>query len=128
MISLNRTTLIGRVGQKPKITIFTDGDKSAQFSLATSISRKGVNGNWEQEMEWHNIAVYGKPVDGVEKYVNKGDLCFVEGRNRTRTYVKDDMNIPVHEVLVSGYEGSVRVIVSKAPPSPPEGGGVALPS
>ena len=113
MISLNRTTLIGRVGNKPKITLFENGDKIAQFSLATNISRKNANGNFEQETEWHYISVYGKQIDAVERNVNKGDLLFVEGRNRTRKYLKDDIEIPVHEIVVYGYEGIVRVISKK---------------
>jgi single-strand DNA-binding protein len=64
--------------------------KVAQFTLATSESRKGKDGNLIQETEWHNISVWGKQAEVVEKYVEKGTQLYIEGRIKTEKYTAKD--------------------------------------
>ena len=110
MSSLNRTTLIGRLGADPRIVTFPDGSKCANFSLATSMKWKDAQGALKEETEWHYIVVYGKVADIVEQYVRKGDLLFVEGRGRTRKYNDGNgVEKSVHETVVAGFEGQVKL-------------------
>jgi len=109
MSNLNRVTLIGRLGGDPRITTFQNGGKCANFSLATSMKWTDAQGIKKEETEWHNIVVYGKPVDIVEQYVRKGDLLFVEGRSRTRAYKDNCTEKYIHEVIVQGFEGQVKM-------------------
>lgn len=114
MSNLNRTTLIGRVGGDPAIKTWQDGSKSASFTMATSMRWKNQQGEPQEKTEWHNIAVSGKLVELVEKYVKKGDLLFLEGRNQTRKYTdKDNIERNFHEIVVSGFEGSIRLLQPK---------------
>ncbi len=84
--SLNKVTLIGNVGQDPEVRATSNGGRVATFSLATSRSWKGPNGDRQEKTEWHRIVVWnaGKGqgeglADVVEKYVKKGDKIFLEG-------------------------------------------------
>jgi len=102
---MNRLTLIGRVGQDPKIHKFESGTKKASFSLATSEKYKDKDGNKIEETEWHNCVIFGKLAEVVEKYVNKGDLLALEGRVKTREYEDKDGNKKyITEVICSSME------------------------
>lgn len=86
-MSLNRATLIGRVGQI-EIKSF-DGQngprKCATFSLATSERYKDRNGNLVENTEWHNIVSWNH-AELCDKYVEKGSQLYIEGKLRTRSW------------------------------------------
>ena len=84
-MSLNKILLIGNVGQDPQIR--TAGEnKVASLTLATTEKRKDKTGNVISETEWHNIVIWGKLADVVEKYVSKGSQLYVEGKIKTEKY------------------------------------------
>ena len=84
-MSLNKILLIGNVGQDPQIR--TAGEnKVASLTLATTEKRKDKTGNVISETEWHNVVIWGKLADVVEKYVSKGSQLYVEGKIKTEKY------------------------------------------
>jgi len=88
---INKVTLVGRVGSGPEIKVLGDS-KVANFSLATSESFTNKNGEKVTNTEWHNIEIWRGLADVVERYVNKGDLLFLEGKIKTRQYEDKDGN------------------------------------
>lgn len=86
---VSKTILIGRVGKDPEVRTFNNGNKGASFSLCTNGGYKDKSGTWVDKLEWHNIEIFGRLVDIVEKYVNKGDRLYVEGRIDYQQYEKD---------------------------------------
>lgn len=86
-MSLNRATLIGRVGSMEIKAL--DGAsgirKCASFSLATSEKYRNRNGDVIENTEWHNIVSWNHG-EFCEKYVPKGCLLYVEGKLRTRSW------------------------------------------
>ena len=85
MNSLNRATLIGRVGKEPEIRNFQD-TKKASFSLATSENWKDKEGNKKESTEWHLIVAWSNLAKIIENHVKKGDLIMIEGKITTRTW------------------------------------------
>lgn len=87
-MSLNKVMLIGNVGQEPVVRYMDSGVCVATFSLATT--ERGYtlqNGTQVPERtEWHNIVVWRKQAEFVEKYVHKGDKLYVEGKIQSRSY------------------------------------------
>jgi single-strand DNA-binding protein len=73
--SLNKIHLIGHVGQPPDVRATASGTRVAKVSLAT-------NDGWgdNEKTNWHRLTFWGKLVDVVEQYVEKGDRLYVEGR------------------------------------------------
>ena len=124
MSNLNKTLLIGRVGQDPRITDFTNGEKAAGFTIATSRRWKTANGEQKEATEWHNVVVYGRVVDVIQKYVRKGDLLYVEGEGRNRKYTSDGVERTIHEVVVTGFEGRVSLFPK---PNPERAAAAAIP-
>lgn len=96
---VNKITLLGRVGKEPDVRSLDNGKKVATFSLATS-ERYTVNGEKKETTEWHNIVAWDPLAGIIEKYVNKGDMLYIEGKITNRSYNdKDGNNRYITEII-----------------------------
>lgn len=86
----NKVQLIGHLGQAPEIISFENGNKLAKFSIATNESYKNAKGERVTDTQWHNLILWGKQVDTIEKYVTKGQEIAIEGKLVTRTFETKD--------------------------------------
>lgn len=83
--SLNKIMLIGNLGRDVE-TRFTTGNVSiSSFSMATTNSYKGKDGNWVNETTWHNVTVFNLS-DYMKENLKKGRKVYVEGRLTKREY------------------------------------------
>jgi len=108
--SVNRVTLIGNVGKQPDIRAMQNGDKVANFSLATSESWKAKDGSKQEKTEWSRIVVFGKLAEIVEKYVHKGSKVYVSGKLQTRKYEKDGQDHYTTEVVLQNFGGELVLL------------------
>ena len=76
----NTVSLIGRLGQDPKINAVGKDNKVAKFSVATNEAYKGKNGEWLQNTQWHNVVAWGKVAELSEKLLRKGSEVVLEGK------------------------------------------------
>ncbi len=89
--SLNKIMLIGNLGRDAE-TRFTNTNVSVTgFSLATTHSYKGKDGNWVNETTWHNVTVFNLS-DYMKEQLKKGRKIYVEGRLTKRDYTDKDGN------------------------------------
>lgn len=103
-MSVNKVILIGNVGKDPEVRYPQQGQCVAQFSLATSERYTTASGPAERT-EWHNIVVWGKQAETVEKYVHKGTKLYIEGKLRTRQWQdRAGVNRYTTEVYVDNFE------------------------
>jgi len=86
MAGVNKVILLGNLGKDPVVRTLESGAKVANFSIATSRTYKGQDGNPVEETEWHNVSLWGNMADLAEKYLTKGRQVYIEGRIRTRQY------------------------------------------
>ena len=86
MRNLNRVTLIGRLGKDPELQRFDSGAVKVNFSLATSESYMDREGIRREITEWHNVVMWRKLAEIAEQYLRKGNLVFLEGKLRTRSW------------------------------------------
>ncbi len=82
----NKVQLIGNLGQDPEVVNLESGNKVAKFSIATNETYKNIKGEKITETQWHNVVVWGKLADVVEKFLLKGSEVAVEGKLIHRTY------------------------------------------
>ncbi|WP_150467591.1 single-stranded DNA-binding protein [Francisella sp. SYW-9] len=87
MSTLNRLTLIGRLGQDPEVKTTEKGLKIANFSIATNGGTKD-----NPTTTWHRLTVFDKSAEFVEQYYHKGDLILVDGELENRAYNDKDGN------------------------------------
>lgn len=88
MASFNQATVIGFVGDEPRIIQTQNNKAMASFALATTERgfTKTDGTRTEDRTEWHNIVFFGKPAEIIGQYVHKGTSLFVQGKLRTRSY------------------------------------------
>lgn len=88
-MSLNKVMLIGNVGKDPDVRYIDNGVCTASLTLATNTPGYTLpNGTQVPERtEWHNILLWRRLAEIVERYVHKGDKLYIEGQLRTRSYV-----------------------------------------
>jgi single-strand DNA-binding protein len=98
----NKVQLIGHLGSEPEIMNLESGKKLAKFSLATNDSYKNANGERVEDTQWHNLVMWNKTAEIVEKYVKKGQEIAIEGKLTSRSYDDKDGNKRyITEVVVS---------------------------
>jgi len=92
--------LIGNLGRDPELSYSQNGTARARFSLATSERYKDRRtGADREEVEWHNVVVFGKTAENCAKYLVKGRSVYVEGKSKTRSYEKDGQTRYIHEIV-----------------------------
>jgi len=89
---MNLHQIIGRLGKDPEMRTLENGSKVCSFSVATSRAWKDKNGEKQEATDWHNIVFWGKIAEVCEKYLKKGDLVYISGESRTRSYEDKEGN------------------------------------
>lgn len=73
----------------PEVRSLESGVMVANFTLATSeVYRDRSSGERKETTEWHNIVLWRNLAEVAQKYLHKGDMVYIEGKLRTRTWEK----------------------------------------
>ncbi len=89
--SLNRIMLIGNLGRDAETRFTTNNVSVTSFSIATTYSYKGKDGNYVNETTWHNCVGFNLS-DFYKENLKKGKKFYVEGRLTKRDYTDKDGN------------------------------------
>lgn len=104
----NHVQLIGRLGANIDVKKLDSGKAVGKVSLATNEVYKNQKGERVEETTWHNLVVWGKNAEILEKYTEKGAEIGVSGKISNRSYVDKEgikkyiTEIVVNEVLLLG--------------------------
>lgn len=94
MASVNQATIVGFVGDEPRINTTQNGSGRMIASLSIATTEKGYTKQDGTQVpdrtEWHNIVLFGRLAEVVSNYVHKGSSLYIQGKLRTRAY--DDKN------------------------------------
>ena len=83
--TINRVELLGRVGTDPEMRYTPNGTAITTLRLATDRRQDG-----ETTADWHNVVVWGKSAEAVNRYVGKGQRVYVAGRLVQNTWENGD--------------------------------------
>ncbi len=86
---INKVILYGNLTRDPEMRALPSGMNVCSFSVATNRVFKDKDGNKREEVDYHNISVFGRQADTVNQYLKKGSGVFIEGRLHTRSWEKD---------------------------------------
>lgn len=88
MTSLNKVSLIGRLGADPEVRRMQNGDAVVSLRLATTDSwRDKATGDRKERTEWHTVVIFNEGLAKVaEQYLRKGSQIYVEGSLQTRKW------------------------------------------
>jgi single-strand DNA-binding protein len=100
MSGVNKVILIGRLGKEPEVRNLDNGATVANFTMATSESYKDkTTGEKKEVTEWHNIVLWRGLAEISQKYLHKGDLVYIEGKLRTRSWEKEGVTRYTTEIV-----------------------------
>src|SRR6187402_690027 len=104
MSGVNKHIIVGRLGKDPELRILESGNKVVTFSVATSESYKDKTSGEKKEItDWHNVVAWNAKAEALAKYVKKGDMIFLEGKSRTRSWEKDGITRYTTELVVDEF-------------------------
>ncbi|HBB56699.1 TPA: single-stranded DNA-binding protein [Patescibacteria group bacterium] len=89
-MNLNKAFIIGNLTRDPESRSLPSGASVASFSVATNRVWRDQQGQKKEEVQFHNVVVFGKQADSVVQYLKKGNSVLVEGRIQTRNWNAQD--------------------------------------
>jgi len=102
MSSVNKVTLIGRLGADPEVRYTQGGQPVASLRMATSENWTDRDGQRKERTEWHSITVWGKQAELCGQYLAKGRQVYIEGRLQTREYTdREGINRKAVEIVAN---------------------------
>jgi single-strand DNA-binding protein len=85
---MNKVMLIGNVGREPEVRYVDQGQPVARLTMATTERGYTLQNGTQvpDRTEWHNVILWRKLAEVVERYVHKGDKLYIEGRIHYASY------------------------------------------
>lgn len=100
-LSINRVTLVGRLGKDPEVRQTNDGVPVANFSVATTKRWTDKHGARQERTTWHKAVVWDRLSDLATQVLFRGSLCYLEGELMNSEYTDKDG--------VKRYKSEIRV-------------------
>jgi single-strand DNA-binding protein len=90
MYSLNKVQIIGNCTRDPEVRQTPGGQFVANIGVATNRQWKDrESGEQKEQVEFHNVTVWGKLAEICGQYLKKGAKVYFEGRLQTRNWEDD---------------------------------------
>jgi single-strand DNA-binding protein len=89
-MDLNKAQVIGRITQEVEVKQTPNGQNVCSFSVATNRNWTDSSGMRQEQVEFHNIVLWGKLAEIAGQYVKKWSKLFMEGRLQTRSWEAPD--------------------------------------
>jgi single-strand DNA-binding protein len=83
---LNKAFIFGNLTRDPEMKSLPNGNKVTSFSLATNRVYKDAQGAKQEQVEYHNVVVFGRQAETSAQYLKKGQGVMIEGRIQTRSW------------------------------------------
>ena len=89
-MDLNKAQIIGRITQDLELKQTPNGQNVISFSLATN--RNWTDSSWvkQEQVEFHNVVLWGKLAEIADQYLKKWSRLFIEWRIQTRSWEAQD--------------------------------------
>ncbi|MBI2474323.1 MAG: single-stranded DNA-binding protein [Candidatus Taylorbacteria bacterium] len=102
---INKAILYGNLTRDPEVRALPSGVQVASFGLATNRVYKDKNGAKQEQVDFHNIVVFGKQAELAAQYLKKGRPVFIEGRISNRSWDdKDGQKKYRSEIVVERFQ------------------------
>ena len=82
---MNKILLVGRATEKPLVVISKNGLAYTTITLAID-----DRGNEKQPVDFIDVKAFGKVVDILNKFVDKGQLLFIEAKAKQNVYETEE--------------------------------------
>jgi len=89
-MNLNKVFIIGNLTRDVELRTTPSGQSVATLGVATNRFWTDKSGQKQQDVEFHNVVVWGKQAEIANQYLAKGRMVMIEGRLRTRSWDAPD--------------------------------------
>lgn len=115
-MNLNKVFIVGRLTGDPQLRTTPGGQSVATFSVATNRTWVNKQGMRQQDVQYHNIVVWGRQAEVANQFLKKGGMIMIEGRLQTRKWQdKQGQNRTVTEIISERLQLGPRPGGSEAP-------------
>ncbi|MDE1925241.1 MAG: single-stranded DNA-binding protein [Patescibacteria group bacterium] len=83
---LNKAFVYGNLTRDPELRSLPSGGNVCSFSIATNRVFKKADGSKQEQVEFHNVVVFGRQAETCAQYLKKGSPALVEGHLQTRNW------------------------------------------
>jgi len=105
MLGLNKVFVMGNLTRDPELRYTPNGQGVANFGVATNRRWTTPEGEKRDEVEFHNIVVWGRQAEVINQYLKKGNPIFIEGRLKTQNWEgQDGVRRNRTEVVVESFQ------------------------
>ncbi len=101
---INKAIIVGNLTRDPEQKTLPSGIAVTTFSLATNRYYKDKDGNRQENVDYHNVVVFGRTAENCGQYLKKGQSAFVEGRMQTRSWEQDGIKKYRTEVVAENVQ------------------------
>ena len=112
---LNKAIIIGNLTRDPETKALPSGVSVTSFSLATNNTYNDKDGNKQEDVEYHNVVVFGKQAESAGQYLKKGQSALIEGRIQTRSWEQDGVKKYRTEVIADRVQFGAKAGNATAP-------------
>jgi single-strand DNA-binding protein len=130
-MSFNRIILVGNLGRDPELRYTPQGTPVCSFTMATNERRKDKAGEWQEQVTWFKVTLWGRQAETASQYLTKGRPVYIEGRLRVEEWTDRDgkprhtLEVHATDMQFIGSQRSGEAPVEKAPsgePAPEQAG------
>lgn len=105
MLGLNKVFVMGNLTRDPELRYTPNGQGVANFGVATNRRWTTPEGEKRDEVEFHNIVVWGRQAEVINQYLKKGNPIFIEGRLKTQNWEgQDGVRRNRTEIVVESFQ------------------------
>lgn len=115
---INKAIIYGNLTRDPELKALPSGINVCSMSLATNRVYNDRDGNRQENVDYHNVVVFGKQAENSAKYLAKGNGVYIEGRLQTRSWEKDGQKQYRTEVVADRVQFGPKNGGGGAPASP----------
>jgi single-strand DNA-binding protein len=127
-MSFNKIILVGNLGRDPELRYTPQGTPVCSFTMATNERRKDKTGEWQEQVTWFKVTLWGRQAETASQYLTKGRPVYIEGRLRVEEWTDRDgkprhtLEVHATDMQFIGGQRTGEAPVEKAPSGgpPPE--------
>lgn len=90
MKDVNLAIIMGNLTRDPELRYTPNGQPVASLGVATNRTWNDQNGEKREEVEFHDVVVWGKLAELCSQYLGKGRKVHIMGRLQTRSWEAQD--------------------------------------
>lgn len=104
-MNYNKVMLIGNLTRNPQLSYLPSQTAVVDFGLAINRKWKSKDGEGKEETCFIDCKAFGRTGENLNKYLNKGDPLFVEGRLSFDSWTaQDGSKRSKHRVIIESFQ------------------------